>query len=235
MAEAVRFEDVSIINNTFRMEHINLDIRKGYITAVTGGNGAGKTTLIGAIAGINGISGGSISIDGTDLYKNPVEAKNRLGFVFHKCPFRSSISPKNCMEMFGAFYQEFDREYFKELCVEFGLDMETEIAHMSKGQSIKLQLAFAMAHDAKVILLDDAAEGLDPVFRRQLKGRLRDIVADGEHTVVIATKIPEDIENIADYVVCLRDGRLVEQLDIEQINESCSGGILEYMRKESAE
>ena len=228
--DAVNINDANIINGDFRMEHINLNIKKGFITAVVGGNGSGKTTLIKAIAGIFGITRGEIYIEGFNLYTQPVEAKNMIGFIFHDNPFNKNSTPRDCAEMFGSMYGEFDNKKFYNLCSEFGVERNVKISKMSKGQVVKLQLAFAMAHDGKILLFDDAMEGLDPVFRRKLKKILRDITADGNHTVVMATKIPEDIENIGDYVVRLKDGKISETADIEQINEMY-GGIMEYMKK----
>ncbi len=231
MENAVKIDNINIVNDTFRMENISLDIKKGFITAITGGNGSGKTTLMGAVAGLNGITGGSIMIGSYDLHMQPVKAKNLIGFIFHKCPFKDNISPGDCMKMFGRFYDNFDEKKFVELCEEFNVGIDTKIRDMSKGQAVKLQFAFAMSHDAKVYLFDDATEGLDPVFRRTVKKILKDIVADGEHTVIMATKIPEDMENIVDYVVKLEQGKIVDIKDIEEINDKYKGGVSEYLKK----
>ncbi len=79
------------------------------------------------------------------------------------------------------------------------------------------------------MLFDDAMEGLDPVFRIEVKRRLSDIMADGEHTVVMSTKLPEDLEGIADYIVTLRNGRVDCETDIEKLMEE--GGIREYFKR----
>lgn len=228
---AVELKDVKVVNGMFKMENVNLTIKKGFITAITGANGSGKTTLIETIAGVNAVIGGSIKINGCDLYMEPVKAKNMMGFIFHECPFNEILTAKNIMDRYGCFYEHFDKNVYKELCSEFELDMKSRIKNMSKGQAVKLQLAFALAHDSKIMLFDDATEGLDPVFRRALKKRLMDIVSDGEHTVIMATKIPEDLENIVDYVVALSNGTVTSVSDIEQINEQYKGGIREYLKE----
>lgn len=228
---AVQLKDLKVVNDKFTMENVNLSIKKGFITAITGPNGSGKTTLIETIAGVKAVLGGIVSINGYDLYKEPVKAKNMIGFVFHKCPFNDTLTPENIMKRYGHFYEFFDKNLYKKLCGEFELNMKTMIRNMSKGQAVKLQLAFALAHDSKIMLFDDATEGLDPVFRRSLKKRLMDIVSDGEHTVIMATKIPEDLENIVDYIVTLSNGTVALVSDIEQINEQYKGGIHEYLKE----
>lgn len=225
---AISIKGVNIINNTFRMEDISLNIRKGFVTAIIGENNSGKTTLIEAMAGIHGITKGQILIEGYDLIRQPEKAKENIGFIFHKCPFGERLSAMNCMEMFGRFYKDFNREKFIGLCREMNVDTFKMIKKMSKGQAVKLQLAFALAHDARVLLFDDAMEGLDPVFRIEVKKRLSDIMADGQHTVVISTKLPEDLEGIADYIVTLKNGRVECETDIESLREK--GGIKEYFK-----
>ncbi len=226
---AVSIDGASIINNTFHMKDISLNIRKGFVTAVIGKNSSGKTTLMEAIAGIHGIAKGQIRIGGYDLIKEPEKAKETIGFIFHKCPFGEQLSAIDCMKMYGRFYKDFNKEKFLGLCKEMKVDTDKIIRKMSKGQAVKLQLAFSLAHDAGLLLFDDAMEGLDPVFRIEVKRRLSDIMADGEHTVVMSTKLPEDLEGIADYIVTLRNGRVDCETDIEKLMEE--GGIREYFKR----
>lgn len=225
---AIFIDDVSIINNTFRMKDISLNIRKGFVTAVIGKNSSGKTTLMETMAGIHGITKGEIHIEGYDLIKQPEKAKEIIGFIFHKCPFGEQLSAMDCMKMYGRFYKDFNKERFISLCMEMNVDTNKIIRKMSKGQAVKLQLAFALAHDARIMLFDDAMEGLDPVFRIEVKKILSNIMADGEHTVVISTKLPEDLEGIADYVVTLNDSMVECETDIEELREK--GGIKEYFK-----
>ena len=225
---AISIHDADIINNTFHMKDISLNIRKGFVTAVTGRNSSGKTTLIEAMAGMHGITKGEIHIEGYSLTEQPNKAKENIGFIFHKCPFGEQFSAKDCMNMYGRFYKGFNKEKFTDLCREMNVEMLKAIRKMSKGQAVKLQLAFALAHNSRILLFDDAMEGLDPVFRIEVKKMLSDIMTDGQHTVVISTKLPEDLEGIADYVVTLRDGRVESEKDIEELMEQ--GGIKEYFK-----
>lgn len=235
METAIYMRDVNILNNTFRMENISLNIRKGFVTAIIGENNSGKTTLMETMAGIHGITKGEIIIEGYDLIKQPEKAKENTGFIFHKCPFDERLSASDCMKMFGNFYKTFDKGNFLNLCNEMKIDTQRMIRYMSKGQAVKLQLAFALAHDAKILLFDDAMEGLDPVFRIEVKRRLSDLMIDGNHTVVISTKLPEDLEGIADFVITLKSndygntGKVEWETDMESIYEK--GGIKEYFKR----
>lgn len=226
---AISMNNVSIINNTFYMKDISLNIRKGFVTAVIGENGSGKTTFMESMAGMHGVTKGEIHIEGYDLIRQPEAAKENIGFIFHKCPFGEQLSSIDCMKMYGRFYRDFNREKFISMCEEMNVDVNKTIKKMSKGQAVKLQLAFALAHDAKILLFDDAMEGLDPVFRIEVKRRLADIMADGEHTVVISTKLSEDLEGIADFVVTLRNGRVDCETDIEKLMEE--GGLRAYFKR----
>lgn len=230
---AISINNVNIINNTFRMDNLSLNIKQGYVTAIIGENNSGKTTLMETMAGVHGITKGEILIDGFDIIKQPKEAKEKIGFIFHSCPFGERLSAVDCMKMFGRFYKRFSEEKFTILCREMNVDIHKRIKNLSKGQAVKLQFAFALAHDAEILLFDDAMEGLDPVFRIEVKKRLSELMADGRHTVVISTKLPEDLESIADYIVVLKNGGLenggiVNETDIEALREK--GGIKEYFK-----
>lgn len=232
---AVRLKDVTFFNKSFTMSHLTLDIKKGYITVITGENGSGKTALTEAIAGAAHITEGEVLIENYNLHTQFVQAKNQIGFIFRNCPFDKHLTPFDCMNMYGGFYQEFDNQSFQKNCQEFQINLKEKIIHMSKGQAIKLQLAFALAHDAKILILDDATEGLDPVFRKSLKKKLSELVSDGNHTVIMASKLPEDFDRIADYIVTLKDGKIQEIMDAEEIREKCPQGIAEYLKKGGGE
>lgn len=228
---AIEISDVNILNRGFKMEKLNLNIKKGFITVITGGVGSGKTTLVEAIAGINEITRGDIIINGHSLLFNPFEAKNELGFIFHDWPFPMTASVENCGRLFGEMYKDFDMGRYKSICKEFGIGMNLLYRQMSKGQAIKVQLAFALAHDAKVLLFDDATEGLDPVFRMELRGRLSNYVSDGEHTVLMSTKIYEDMDKNIDYFVALRYGSVICQMDMEEIKEKYPDGVKGFLKE----
>ncbi len=198
---AVVFDNATLINGDFQKSNLNYKIKKGYVTAVVGSNGCGKSTLLQGIAGMHSLGGGRILVGGYDLCENPVEAKNQIGVVFYKCPFKNNLTPQICGKMYGPFYENFKQEKFRQLCDALNVEFEKQIYYFSKGQKIKLQLAFAMAHNARIYLLDDAMEGLDPVFRREMKKLLADILAAGEHTVIMATKNKEDMKKFVDYTI----------------------------------
>lgn len=210
---AVAFENTTIMNGDFRMENVDYKFEKGYVTAVVGGNGSGKSTLLQAMAGMHSVGRGRILVGGYHLHEEPEKAKNQIGFVFHKCPFKENLTPELCGKIFGPFYETFDFVKFRKMCENMNVEYTKQILYFSKGQKVKLQLAFAVAHEAKIYLLDDALEGLDPVFRRETKKLLAGILADGEHTVIMATKNQEDMEKFVDFTIDLGERKEVDDDD----------------------
>lgn len=116
---AVRLKDITFFNKSFGMEHITLDIKKGYITVITGENNSGKTTLMEALSGMAHITEGEVFIEEYNLHTHPVQAKNQIGFIFRNCPFGKSLTPADCMNMYGRFYQKFNNQIFKKTAKNF--------------------------------------------------------------------------------------------------------------------
>ena len=193
----------------FFLRDVSFSLPRGYIMGLIGPNGAGKTTVIKLILNIVRRRSGLIRLFGLDNLEDEAAAKSRLGFVLDEPSFYGYLRASRMGAVLGRFYPGWDRARFRRLCGEFGVPLARRVGALSRGTRMKLALAVALSHGAELILLDEPTSGLDPVFRRELLERLSGLIQDGRTSVLFSTHITSDLERTADFITCLRDGRLL--------------------------
>lgn len=193
----------------FTLKNIDLEIPKGMIMGLIGENGAGKSTLINLILHEINKQSGSIQIFGKDMEKHEKEIKQDIGIVFDECNFIESFHADNLDAIMRHIYTNWDSAYYVSLLKQFSLPRKKKIKDYSKGMKMKLSLASALAHHPKLLILDEATSGLDPIMRDEILNILQDFIQDEEHTVLLSTHITSDLEKIADYITFLHDGRIL--------------------------
>lgn len=212
----------------FALRDISFSLDKGYIMGLIGPNGAGKTTLINCILGKLAYENGSITIEGKEEQFHRNMAKEDLGFIVEPGPFFQNDSLYRNGKLLGAFYENWDEEYFLRLLVDFELNSSKKYVDLSKGMKTKFQLAFALAHHPKLLVLDEPTGGLDPVFRREFLSIIQDEVKETLMSVIISTHLTTDLDKVADYVMMISNGRQLFYMDKEtMLDEYCliSGNI----------
>ncbi len=193
-------------NRSFTLKNIDFSIEPGYIVGVIGCNGSGKTTLLHTILGVNRPDEGEIFVDGHNRVMDAYEAKQELAFVTEQSLFPIGMSAVDIGKGFGPCYNAFDYKKFAELCERFQIPMKKPMKKLSTGMQLKVQLAFAMAREAKLYVFDEPSAGLDPVFRRELMDYFFEIVADGTKSIILSTHLTEELDRIADYILYIEDG-----------------------------
>jgi ABC-2 type transport system ATP-binding protein len=201
----------------FTLRDVSFALPPGHIMGLIGPNGAGKTTVIKLILNIVRRAAGEVRVFGLDSLGREEEVKSRIGFVLDEPPFPGYLSVDAIGALIAPFYRTWDRARFAALCREFELPRRRRVNALSRGMQMKLALAVALAHGAELVLLDEPTSGLDPVFRRELLERLSGLIQDGRTSVLFSTHITSDLERVADYITCLRDGDLVFSTTREEI------------------
>jgi ABC-2 type transport system ATP-binding protein len=204
----------------FTLRDISFTLPRGYIMGLIGPNGAGKTTVIKLILNIVRRNSGEVRICGLDGLADESEAKARIGFVLDEPPFYGYLPVAGMASVIAPFYKTWDRALFRSLCREFDLPPRKRVNALSRGMAMKLALAIALAHGAELILMDEPTSGLDPVFRRELLERLSRLIQDGRTSVLFSTHITSDLERVADYITCLREGELLFSTTRDEILEN---------------
>lgn len=194
--------------DNFQLNNITFTLPKGYIMGLIGPNGSGKTTTIKLILNMLKRTDGEVKILGLDNILDEQAAKSNLGVVFDSNYFSDEWNILQVEKAISAFYQNWNTQKFSDFLKKFRILPSKKVKELSKGMQMKLMLACAFSYDAKLLILDEPTNGLDPVSRDELLNILFEYIEDGEHSVLFSTHITEDLERVADYITYIRYGEL---------------------------
>ncbi len=193
----------------FTLDDITFDVPKGSVMGFIGQNGAGKTTTIKAIFNIISCDAGTINVLGLDNTEHEYEIKEDIAAVFDELPFHEDFNAKQISIVLSSVYKNWDNEKYKELLTRFSLPEKKKIKQFSKGMKMKLQIATALSHNAKLLIMDEATTGLDPVVRNEILDIFREYLQDGERSILMSSHITSDLEKIADCVTFIDKGKIL--------------------------
>ena len=192
----------------FTLDDVTFDLPSGYIMGLVGPNGAGKSTLIKLILNMTTRDAGRIEVLGLDAMADEERAKEQLGVVLDSSYFIEYMTVDAVERTSRPMYPLWDHNLFDAYLRRFGLGRNKKIKDLSRGMQMKLMLAVALSHDAKLLILDEPTSGLDVLSRDELMDILSDYVADGEHSVIFSTHITADLERCADFLTYITHGML---------------------------
>lgn len=198
---------------------LNCSIREGCIYGMVGSNGAGKSTLLRLISGIYKADGGTIEIDGQNVYDNN-ELKNKLVFVPDELYFLPRASMNRMSKLYASIYERFSFERFNELTRAFRLDPKANIGTFSKGMKRQAATILALSCNADYILFDETFDGLDPVMRNLVKNLLYNDVMERNVTAVITSHSLRELEDTCDQLSLLHKGGIIFESDIDNLKTS---------------
>lgn len=193
----------------FELKNINLTIPAGYIMGYVGQNGAGKTTTINMINHICKCKEGSIKVDGITYEENPVKYKESIAFVGDESFFYPSAKINVIRKTLKDFYPTFNEDKFNSFIKKYNLPEKQKIDYFSRGMKVKLMFAAAFSRDSKLLILDEATNGLDPVVREELLNDLQEYIENGKRSILFSTHVLSDLEEIADYITFIDEGRIL--------------------------
>ncbi|MEI6101198.1 MAG: ABC transporter ATP-binding protein, partial [Eubacteriales bacterium] len=192
----------------FSLKDVAFSLPKGFIMGFVGKNGAGKTTTIRLILNMLTRSGGDVKVFGMDNINDEQKIKQDIGVVFDETFFVGTWKISEVEKVVKGFYARWSSQLFGNYLKSFGLPADKKVKDLSRGMKMKLMLAVALSHEAKLLILDEPTSGLDPVARDELLGILGEYIADGEKTILFSTHITSDLERIADYISLIDNGRI---------------------------
>ena len=192
----------------FTLDDVTFDLPSGYIMGLVGPNGAGKSTLIKLILNMTARDAGRIEVLGLDAMADEERAKEQLGVVLDSSYFIEYMTVDAVERTSSPMYPLWDHNLFDAYLRRFGLGRNKKIKDLSRGMQMKLMLAVALRHDAKLLILAEPTSGLDVLSRDELMDILSDYVADGGHSVIFSTHITADLERCADFLAYITNGML---------------------------
>ena len=190
-------------------DDITLQLRKGEVHALLGENGAGKSTTIRLILDMVQRDGGTVTILGRDSRTASVRSKEEIGVVLGSDGIPLCLNAVEVGKVMAGIYRNWDAGDYTAFCRKFDLSPDKKYKDYSAGMQRKLCIAVALAHHPKLLLLDEATNGLDPVVRDEVTDILLDFARDEEHSILISSHIVSDLEKLCDTIAFLHKGRLL--------------------------
>jgi ABC-2 type transport system ATP-binding protein len=208
MNNVLEVNDLSKTFTGFSINSVSFKLPAGSIMGFVGQNGAGKTTTIRLILNMLKRNSGEIKVFGLDNIDNDLEIKQNLGIIFDDLFFIEMWRIRDVEEAVKGFYKSWDSRLYNQYLNKYNLSPDKKIKELSRGMKIKLLLAVAMSHNAKLLILDEPTSGLDPVARNELVNLFKEYIADGERSILFSTHITSDLEKTAEYITLIDNGRL---------------------------
>ncbi len=200
----------------FKLDNLSLSLPCGCIMGLIGENGAGKSTTIKLILDILKKDSGSITILGRDNEDNIQLTKEDVGVVMDEAGIPDCMTAAQVGKVMSFTFKNWDSAEYAELLKRFDLPLDKPYKDFSRGMKMKLGIAVAMSHHAKLLLLDEPTSGLDPVVRDEVVELFFEFTRDEEHSILISSHIVSDLEKLCDYIAFLHKGKLLlcEEKDV---------------------
>ncbi len=206
---AIEIKDLCKSYKGFSLENINLTLPSGCTMGLIGANGAGKSTTIKLILDIIKKDSGSVTILGKDNKDNLALTKQEIGVVLDEVGIPEYLKAKQVGNIMKLIFNHWDEKMFYDYLQKLSIPENKKFKDFSRGTKMKLGIAVAFSHHPKLLILDEATSGLDPVVRDEVIDMLYEFTKDRSHSVLISSHIVSDLEKICDYVAFLNKGNLL--------------------------
>ena len=216
----------------FTLGPLDLTLPGGTICGLIGENGAGKSTTIRLILDMVQRDGGTVTILGRDSRTASVRSKEEIGVVLGSDGIPLCLNAVEVGKVMAGIYRNWDAGDYTAFCRKFDLPPDKKYKDYSAGMQRKLCIAVALSHHPKLLLLDEATNGLDPVVRDEVVDILLDFARDEEHSILISSHIVSDLEKICDYIAFLHKGRLILCEEKDRLKEEY--GVLHCTAQDAA-
>ena len=217
----------------FVLDNVSFSVPTGSVCGFIGQNGAGKTTTIQIILDAIKRDGGEVYVFGKNINDGMAELKEDIGVVFDEMGFHDFLTPKQINTVMKNIYKNWDEDAFFDYLKKFSLPAKKECGKFSRGMRMKLQIATAMSHKARLLIMDEPTSGLDPIVRNEIIQIFREFVIEEDHSILLSSHITTDLEKIADEVVFIDAGKIVLSGNKDEIIEK--HGILRCKKDEVKE
>lgn len=230
MTDKILAKNLAKSYEKFKLGPNDFAIKKGFVTGFIGKNGMGKTTTIKALLSLINYDG-EIFLDGKKI--NNLTYLQDVGLVMDDSFLGKDWTLDLVNEAMAIGYDRWDAKTYYAYLDKFELEREKKVSDLSRGMKIKLMLAVALSHDAKILILDEPTSGLDPAMRDELVDMILDFMEDPDHTVLFSTHITQDLDRIADYIVFIDQGKIVFEGSKDELYDKfllIKGGLEDYER-----
>ncbi len=229
----IEIKDLTKSYKGFALDHLNLSLPQGCIMGLVGENGAGKSTTIKLILDMLKKDGGTIQLFGKDNEETICLAKEDIGVVLDEVGISECMTPVQVGHIMQHAFRNWQQTEYERYLKQFSLPTNKKFKTFSRGMKMKLGLAVALSHCPKLLILDEATSGLDPVIRDEILDIFNEFTRDSQNSVLISSHIVSDLEKICDYIAFLHQGRLLLCEEKDALKEQY--GILHCTKEQLAE
>ena len=205
----VELKDVTKDYGDFKLDQVSFTVPEGSVCGFIGQNGAGKTTTIKLMLDVIKADQGEIRLFGENIEKDSARLREDIGVVFDEMGFHEFMTGRDINIMMKNIYKNWDEDVFFDYLKRFSLPSRKKCGDFSRGMRMKLQIAVALSHHAKLLIMDEPTSGLDPIVRNEMLQIFREYVIEEDHTILLSSHITGDLEKLADEVVFINAGKIV--------------------------
>lgn len=232
-------------HSDFRLDNVSFNVLNGTIMGFVGENGAGKTTTINAILNTIKRDSGTVKVFGQEMNDNNIDVREDIGVVFDAVNFSPELTPKKLSNVMSRIYKNWNQGYFLATTSKLNIPLNEKVKQLSRGMTMKLAIVVALSHSPKLLILDEATSGLDPVVREEVLDLFLEFVENENHSILMSSHITSDLEKVADYITFIHKGKsiLTEKKDTliyeygiarcktEQFNHLDKKDVLSYRKR----
>lgn len=215
---AVEVKDLTKKFEGFTLDKISFTLPAGCIMGLVGENGAGKSTTLKLLLNMIQKDSGRITILGKD--EKNID-KNEIGVVFDECRFHEAFTAKDINRVLKNIYKRWEEQRFFAYLNRLDVPSDKRIKELSRGTKMKISIATALCHGAKLLLLDEPTSALDPVVRDEMLDIFYDFISDEAHSIIISSHIVSDLEKICDYIAFMHKGRMILCEEKDKLLSEC--------------
>ena len=215
---AVEVKELTKKFKGFTLDHVSFSLPAGCIMGLVGENGAGKSTTLKLLLNMIQKDSGRITILGKD--EKNID-KNEIGVVFDECRFHESFTAKDINQVLKSIFQRWNEPQFFDYLNRFEVPSNKKLKEFSRGMKMKISIAAAVSHDAKLLLLDEPTSALDPVVRDEMLDIFYDFISDEQHSIIISSHIVSDLEKVCDYIAFMHKGKMILCEEKDRLLQEC--------------
>ncbi len=230
IANVIELKGVSKDYGDFKLDDVSFSVPEGSVCGFIGQNGAGKTTTIQIILDAINRDSGEVYVFGKSMDKDSALLRENIGVVFDEMGFHDFLNARQINTIMKNVYKNWNEEKYFEYLKLFSLPTKKACGSFSRGMRMKLQIATALSHNAKLLIMDEPTSGLDPIVRNEMLQIFREYVVEEDHTILLSSHITGDLEKLADEVVFIDGGKIVLKGNKDEILEK--HGILRCKKDE---
>ena len=218
---AIEIRDVCKRYGDFALDRVSLTLPQGCVLGLVGENGAGKSTLIRTMLGACSPDSGKVLTLGVKADRSArfADVRQDIGVVLDEACLPLQMTAPQIGKMMAGIYRNWDMNAFDGFVQRFGIPRDKEVKSFSRGTKMKLAIAVAMSHNARLLVLDEATGGLDPIVRDEMLDVFNEFTRDETHAILLSSHIVTDLEKICDYIVFLHGGRVLMAEEKDALDE----------------